>query len=675
LVALPAVGGSSCRLSMLSLGTRREVPRITDRTFRTIVTLLRRYDGGDIGHLGAAARGPDTYDRAMPGQHLPLATDFPAPSREQWRALVADVLTKAGGPPSDDVEAALRSLTYDGIAIDALYTRADARPVDSGGLPGAAPFLRGATADGSTVDGWDVRTLHEQGDAASVNDAARNDLEAGATSLWLVLGGSGRLAVADLPRALDGVYLDLAPVVLDAGADTLAAAEALLALAADRGVDPGELRGSFGADPIGDRARRGEQAPIDLFPRLREVTAPAPAMRIATVDASVYHDAGASDAHELGIATAVGVEYLRELTEAGWTVEDAVQAVEFRWTVTAEQFPSIAKLRAARRLWHRVAELCGVPERGRGQWQHAVTSRAMLTRRDPWVNMLRTTIGCFAAAVGGADAITVLPFDAAIGVSDDFARRIARNTSAILHDESSLARVIDAAGGSWFVESMTDALAEKAWDVFTGIERAGGAGRAVHDGVIGELIAAVRERRAADIAHRRVPITGVSEYAFVAEQPVVRPPAPAADAGLLPRVRYAESFEQLRDRADAAPSRPTVFLAGLGPLAEHSARTSFAANLFQAGGIECPRGRGDVAELVAAFRHSGAAIACLCGTDSRYAGDGAEVAAALRDAGAVQVWVAGRADVPAVDGSVYAGCDAVAVLGTVLDATEPAGAA
>src|SRR5581483_6750844 len=183
----------------------------------------------------------------------------------------------------------------------------------------------------------------------------------------------------------------------------------------------------------------------------------------------------------------------------GLTVEEALDALEFRWTVNAEQFPSIAKLRAARRLWARVAELCAASEELRGQYQHAVTSPAMLTRRDPWVNMLRTTVGCFAAAVGGADAITVTPFDAAIGQSDDFARRIARNTSAILHDESSLARVVDAAGGSWFVESLTDELAEKAWAAFTTIERAGGALAALDDGTIERLIADVRARRADDV--------------------------------------------------------------------------------------------------------------------------------------------------------------------------------
>ena len=603
-----------------------------------------------------------------PGQQLTLAADFPTPTREKWRALVAEVLAKSGAA-SADPEAALSWTTYDGIQIRPLYTAADGRGVDAAGLPGQPPFLRAATADGATATGWDVRVRHAAvPDPAAVNAALRAELDTGATSVWLVLGGASGLAVHDLRRALDGVHLDLVPIVLDPGADVVAAAEALLALAAERGTDPGELRGSLGADPVGTLARCGRSVDLPVLAELARRSADESGLRVCTVDATVYHEAGASDAQELGIGTAVGVSYLRALTEAGLSVDAALAALEFRWAVTAEQFPSIAKLRAARRVWDRVAELCEASAQRRGQVQHATTSAAMLTRRDPWVNMLRTTIGCFAAAIGGADAITVLPFDAAIGVSDDFARRIARNTSAVLHDESSLARVVDAAGGAWFVESLTDSLADRAWDVFTRIQRAGGAARALEDGVVGELIAEVRQRRADDVAHRRMPITGVSEYAFIEEAAVVRPLAPAPHAGgLLPRIRYAEDFEALRDRADAAAQRPTVFLAGLGPLAAHQAPASFARNLFAAGGIESVSGVGDIDQLVAEFRSAGTSVACLCGTDEMYAADGAAVARALRSAGAAQVWLAGRAELDGVDGQLHTGCDALGVLSGVLD--------
>ncbi|MDT4957597.1 MAG: methylmalonyl-CoA mutase [Pseudonocardiales bacterium] len=606
-----------------------------------------------------------------PPEHLELAAEFPAVSREQWRAMVSAVLQRSGVGEGTDPELALASSTYDGISIKPLYTADDASLAAAAGLPGHAPFVRGSSVDGAASAGWDVRQRHADPDAGRTNRAALADLTSGATSLWLVLGDAG-LAVADLAAALDGVYLDLAPVALDAGAQTRDAAGALLALAADQGVTPGELSGSLGADPIGLRARTGAAADLPLLGELAALVADSPNLRVATVDATVYHDAGGSDADELAVGAAVGVAYLRALTESGLSVDSALRVVEFRYAVTADQFLSIAKLRAARRVWDRIAELSGASADRRGQRQHAVTSAAMMTRRDPWVNLLRTTIACFAAAVGGAEAITVVPFDAAIGLPDELSRRIARNTQSVLHDESSLARVIDAAGGSWYIESLTDALAGAAWSRFTAIERAGGALAALDDGMIEGMLAAARDQRADDIAHRRAPITGVSEYAYVDEEPVVRPAAPVAPSGgpLAPQ-RYAQGFEALRDRADAAEPRPVVFLAALGPVAAHRARVGFAANLFQAGGIEPVVGTGDIGDIddiVAAFRASGSTVACLCSANRLYADVAAPAAEALRAGGATHIWLAGPpGDVPGVDGYLFTGVDALDVLRTTLD--------
>ena len=591
---------------------------------------------------------------------LPLAADFPAPTRDEWRALVSAVLAKSGR--EGDPEEALTTTTYDGIGIKPLYTADDAHGVERDGVPGRAPFVRGATAEGATATGWDVRTRHADPDPARTNRAALAELETGATSLWLRLGEGG-IAVDDLPAVLEGVYLDLAPIALDAGADT-AAALALLTLCEQRGVEPAELRGTLGADPIGFRARTGADADLGLLPTLSAQSEGLGGMHLATVDGTIYHDAGGSDAQELGVATAVGVAYLRALTDAGLSIDDALARIEFRWAVGAEQFPSIAKLRAARQIWDRVARESGARDGRRGQYQHAVTSAAMLTQRDPWVNMLRTTIACFSAAVGGAEAITVLPFDSALGRSDDFARRVARNTQSILHDESSLARVIDAAGGSWFVESLTDQLASHAWDVFTRIEQVGGALAALNSGAVGELLAQTHAKRSADIAHRRAPITGVSEFAYVGEAPVTRDPLPAGRTGLLPRIRYAADFEAFRDRADTAAQRPRVFLATLGPFAAHSARVAFAANLFAAGGIECVTGTVDE------FESTATSAACLCSSDKLYADEATDAVAALRSAGAQQIWLAGKADVNGVDGKLFAGCDAIDVLRRTFDALE-----
>jgi methylmalonyl-CoA mutase len=280
--------------------------------------------------------------------------------------------------------------------------------------------------------------------------------------------------------------------------------------------------------------------------------------------------------------------------------------------------------------------------------------------------MLRTTVACLGAGVGGADAVTVLPFDDALGLPDDFGRRIARNTSAILMEESHLARVIDPAGGSWYVERLTDELSRASWAWFQEIERAGGQAAALRSGLVAERLSSSWEERQADLARRREPITGVSEFPNLAEEPVEREPAREEPRGGLPKVRRDHDFEALRARSDAHLAatgvRPRVFLAGLGPAAAHTARTSFAANLFQAGGIEAVPGE------ATGFTGSGATVACLCSSDALYAEQAETVAAALKSAGATWVFLAGRpGEYAGVDEYVFAGGDAVAVLSSVLD--------
>ncbi|MDQ1744953.1 MAG: methylmalonyl-CoA mutase [Pseudonocardiales bacterium] len=603
---------------------------------------------------------------------LELAGDFPAASREQWRSLVAAVLARSGVESSTgDPEAALAHRSYDGLTIAPLYTAEDLPAglgIDAAGLPGQPPFVRGSSAARAA---WDVRQRVVEPDPAAGNRAVLAELAGGASSVWLQLGAGGA-PVESLATLLDGVYLDLAAVALDAGDETESAAQELLRLVADR--SPAEVAGTLGADPIGLAARTGTAPDLDVLARLAGATAGFPRLLAATVDGSVYSEAGGSDSDELAISVAVGVAYLRALTRAGLGIEQALAQLEFRYAVSADQWASMAKLRAGRRLWDRVAELCGAPAGSRGQRQHAVTAAVTLTRRDPWVNLLRATVGCFAAAVGGADAITVAPFDSALGLPDDFGRRIARNTQAILHDESSLARVLDPGGGSWYLESLTEQLAEVAWGKFTAIERAGGAVAALRSGMLAAMLEASWQPRRDTIARRRDPITGVSEFAMPAEAPISRRPQPQSPAGGLPRRRYAEPFEVLRDRSDArlaaTGTRPTVFLAAFGSAAGYPGRVGFARNLLAAGGIEAVLGNGEREELVTAFAAAGSPVALLCSSDQQYAEQAGTIAAALKEAGAEQVWIAGPAELAEADGidaAVYTGCDAVAALTALLD--------
>ena len=477
---------------------------------------------------------------------LRLASEFDPATRDQWRAMVDKVLRRSGvdvdthdGP----VEDLLASPTYDGFAIQPLYTADDTAP--EAGFPGLPPFTRGSGPAGAVATGWDVRQRHADPDVDTTRRAVLADLENGVTSLWLVVGEAG-LPLTALPEVLADVYTDLAPVTLDAGADVTAAADALLAVhrdkMTDKGVQASEVRGNLGADPIGHRARTGTAADLDAAVALTTRVAERYVnLRSMVVDALPYHEAGSSDSQELGYALATAVAYLRALTGAGLSVERAVRQLEFRFAATADQFGTIAKLRAARRMWARVAEVCGAPRAAVPL--HAVTSSTMMTRRDPWNNMLRTTLACFAAGVGGADAVTVQPFDAAIGLPDAFARRIARNTQSILLEESKVAGVIDPAGGSWYVERHTDELAHAGWAVFQEVEKAGGITAALDAGLVEERIAVTRDARTARLDAGDEAITGVTVFPDKDEKPLTRRPEPAVPSGGLPRVRYAEPFE------------------------------------------------------------------------------------------------------------------------------------
>ena len=565
-----------------------------------------------------------------------------------WEKSAAAVLRKARRLREDDPDSRvwekLARTTLDDIAVPPLGTAALLDELETSGRP---------TRSGD----WDIRAHLNGPDARSANEAALVDLDGGVTSLWLELGAG--LTPAELDATLAGVLLDLAPVVLDAPADPLAAAEALVAVLDDRGVTPANGT-NLGADPIGalvqgvvstsSTTEEGSTTESTLV-AVAELARKAGTLGVV-VDATAVHDLGASDAQELGYSLAVGAAYLRQLTAAGIPLDEAVGLLEFRYAATDEQFATIAKLRAARRLWARVVELSGGTVTA--QRQHAVTSRPMMSKYDPWVNMLRTTVAAFAAGVGGADSVTVLPFDSVLGRPDAFGRRIARNTSSLLIAESHVAHVADPAGGAYAVEKLTDDLARAGWAELGRIEEAGGIEAALADGSRRARIDETVARREEEVARRRRPLTGVTEFPNLAEVLPEREPDETAD-----RVRrYGASFEALRDDPAPAP----VFLATVGTVAAHTARATFAANLLAAGGVAVdvagPTANAD--ELVAAY--DGQAVVCLAGSDPTYAEWGAAAIAALRAAGARRVILAGKPGDLDVDDSCAMGVDALAFL-------------
>lgn len=614
-------------------------------------------------------------------------------ARARWRTAVAGVLAKSlrrdPAELGDEPERLLDTPTKGGeggvgpagFVIQALYTALDALPERP--LPGRWPFVRGADALRDVNTGWKVAEVfpaNGQATTAATNGAVLLALAEGVSALALRVGADA-VPVAELSRVFDDVYLELVPVLLTgAGAgDYSAAADAVVALI--DGIDAANranLSVDLGADPLTAPLSGRPAPPVGEVTAVASRVAGYQGVRAITVDGPAFHNLGASAAWELAGSLAAAVAYLRLLGEAGLPVAEAVQQISFRFAADDDQFMTIAKMRAARQLWARVAEVAGEPDRGAAVI-HAETSLPMMTQRDPWVNMLRTTLAAFGAGVGGADTVLVWPFDAAIpgGFPDTaagFSRRIARNTQLLLLEESHLGQVLDPAGGSWFVEELTEQLAQQAWRHFQAIEsRVARGGFVEARDYIVEQIGETGARRAADVAHRRTAITGVNEYPNLAEPPLSR----SGDRAVGLR-RYAAEFEALRDRSDThladTGSRPQVLLLPLGPLAEHNIRTTFATNLLASGGIEAinPGTIDSVAAVASAVSEAGSPpAAVLCGTDARYGTEAAGMVAAAHAAGVTRVYLAGPAKTvegadPQPDDYLTAKIDAVQALSDLL---------
>ncbi|HKK71710.1 MAG TPA: methylmalonyl-CoA mutase family protein [Candidatus Krumholzibacteria bacterium] len=585
--------------------------------------------------------------------------------------------------------------TDDGLEIRPLYTRDEQVAPTMIGLPGAPPFRRGTRPLGRSLEGPDVRSVVENADPERAKEQLREDLHRGATSVLLRIAtrtahgwtpGVRLASAAQLKGLLDGVDPIAAPVHLDAGGAGIEFAQAWVELLEERGLHPAAVRGGLGIDPIGTLAREGEvpasvEAVLSRGAALTHDVEAMPNLRVFSVDPDFVHHAGATTAQTLAVALATGAAYLRALDAAGVDPDHGTGRIAFAWRADTHFFEQIAALRALRITWNRIAEASG--SSGRSMHVHVLTSERVVSRRDPWVNVLRGTATTFAGMIGGADAVSCASFDRALGQSAPMGRRIARNTPIILGEESHLHRVVDPAGGSWFLENLTAELALKAWDEFQEIEREGGVIEALRSGWLRERVDAAWERKRAKIATRREALTGVSEFAQLDERrPDVEPfPDPGegvqAESERLqpwPVRRLGDDFEELRDASDAANAEgrePRAFLVTLGPLAEHNLRANWIRNVLAAGGI-ASRDAGDLEDADAAakaFAESGLDFAVICGTDARYAEQAADVARALRREGVPLVWLAGRPGdhedawrSAGVDRFVHMGVDVIEVL-------------
>jgi methylmalonyl-CoA mutase len=641
---------------------------------------------------------------------LILPEDFLSFDEKAWLEAVDGALK--GAPRSR-----LTGRTDDGLAIEPLYRqRSDARPL--------------ATRKAQTP--WAIIQRIDLPNPSAANAQILEDLKDGADGIEIVLatsaisGGQG-VRVDDLSgmeQLFDGVLLDLIRLRLGAGHETSSIVTMLLAYADRKGIDPATLRVSAGLDLFGWVARRGqfrsdfERVEDRVFDLLHFLKGQNLRYEFFCADGRVWHGGGATPAQELACAFASALYCLRFLERTGIDPAEWSDWINFTLIADADQVGTIAKARAARRIWARILDACGLPQNPMSL--HMPTSRRMLTANDPWVNLLRTTVAAFSAGVGGADSVSVLPFTMAMGLPDGFARRLARNTQSMLIEESNLHQVADPSAGSGAIEARTDGLVEAAWTQLQEIEAEGGIWKSLVDGKIQSRIAVSLASLQKAVATRKRPITGVSEYPDLKETPVpvlddtlddvaplnhhvdLPPPGkgertaamkqafdggaslavaiathPHAEKPVLidkvPQIRLSEPFEELREAAavSRAGTPPIVFLACLGPLAQFTARATWTSNVFAAGGIASVGGEAQpgIEELVAAFKASGAKLAVLVSSDKVYESDAEEAARALKGAGADYLYLAGKPGemeeklrIAGVDTFVYAGCNVLDLL-------------
>ncbi len=661
-------------------------------------------------------------------KELQLKSGFPKVDEPTWQQLAEKELR--GAPFAKR----MITHTYDGIDLLPLYNEASfATGQDPAGLPGYAPFTRGAQPLGNMLVGWDIRQEHAHPDPAIANTQILEDLDDGVASIDLCLDGAGSQGfdaddplaagltghggvslscAGDFERLLVGVKLDIAGLFFDAGGSFLPTAGLYIAAAGKTGVKLQDLIGGFNADPLKALARDGT-LPMSMAQAMRQMAdlakwtaANAPRMTSVEVSTTPYHDAGASAAIDIAFAIATGVDYLRALENGGLDVDAAARQITFSMGLGCRFYSAIAKIRAARRLWANVVAASGGSAEAQRMRLRVSTGRRVLTTRDQSLNILRNTVACYAGAIGGADIVTTTPFDAPTGLPSAGARRNARNIHHILLEECHLAQVIDPAGGAWFMEAYTDALAIEAWSIVQQVETQGGMVKAAESGWVAAQLQPTEAAREKDVAVRKARIVGISEHANVMEnpeaqeQPDYQALATAAaqrlanwrhqhagiavqvpsDGGSLTAAAveaavagatlgqiakafnqgepatmppllvhpYDAAFEELRDASDAFAvkhgHRPRVYLAGVGSIAEQVARKGYAGDFFAVGGFEVVANevKLDVAESLAGFVASKAKIAVICSTDRHYATAVMDLAPKLKAAGARTVLVAGN---------------------------------
>lgn len=553
-----------------------------------------------------------------------LFDQFPPVSTAEWKAKVEADLK---GAPFDKK---LVWRTNEGFNLQPMYRAEDIEGLDTtDSIPGEYPYIRGTRNNND----WLTRQEIEAGDVKAANAKALDILTKGVNSLGFKGVEPDFESLSTLLEGIDICKVEINFHCCPRSADKLAAA--LVKYITEKGAQAC-FRGSIDFNPFKKALKHGKPFPGDIAAMAKalvEATEAVPGLKVLAVDSAMLSDAGAYIFQELGYALAWGAEWMTLLTEAGLSADTVAKKIKFNMGISSNYFMELAKFRAARMLWAQIARQYGASEEAAKMAVHATTSRFNQTIYDAHVNLLRSQTECMSAALAGVDSITVIPFGTPYQTPDDFSERIARNQQFLLKEESHLDKVVDPAGGSYYVETLTVSIANEAWKLFIEVEDKGGFLACVNDGSIQKAVRETSEKRHTDVARRKEILLGTNQYPNINETAAAKIKATGCHCGCshsvdeedsanaLPTSRAASDFEALRLATEAAANRPKVFMLTIGNLAMRLARAQFSTNFFGCAGYEIIDNLGfdTVEQGVDAALEKGADVVVLCSSDDEYA--------------------------------------------------------
>ena len=557
-----------------------------------------------------------------------LFTEFPPISTEQWEATINKDLKGA------DYEKKLVWRTDEGFNVRPYYRAENLKDVDYlNTLPAEFPYTRGTKADNNH---WDIVQEVKEADPVKANAIAVDALKRGATSI--AFNANKLENKAALETMLKDIDLNKTGVQFNHVKNYIELVKNFLGYIEEKGYDKSLVSGSINFDPLIYRLKHNkfyfsQEEDMMQAVELLNMVDHMPNFKLINVNGIVLHNAGSTIVQELGYTLALANEYIAFCTEHGVKMEKAASRIQLTLSVGSNYFMEIAKLRAARLLWSTIVEqykpTCDCAYKIR---INTVASTWNKTLYDPYVNMLRSTTEGMSAVIGGSDAISLQPFDVAYKESDEFSRRIARNVQVILKEEAFMDRVVDPAAGSYYVETLTNAIAEHAWTLFQSVEANGGALKAIEDGTLKAEIEKSCQKRDMDIATRRYILLGTNQYPNIKETMADKIERVVKDENEgLKTYRGAVAFEEIRlatEKYAEKNGRPKVYLLKLGNLAMRQARAGFITNFFGCAGYEIvePAGFATVEDGVKAAGEAKPALIVVCSSDEEYATLGVEAA-------------------------------------------------